>query len=356
MLGALAWTSGSVEGALCGVMIWLSVIFFAKTNAYQSPIGFVVSGAIPGLVVIGVVLVGPHAAHLHIVPVTAVLVIALAFAGEGVVRMLAARKRLNETQAMLRENEQRYRLLTDNTTDIIVRYDLSGRIEFASPSVVQLGYSPEEVVGQNIYDFAHPTERETHIEARKYVLTRGPQEPAERSEFQARKADGTYVWLESSPSPIRDEAGEVVGIMTAQRNVTARRAMEEELRRKTVEAEAAAMAKSEFLANMSHEIRTPLTSIIGFSRLLEGEAGLPATAQVYSGRIATASQGLLSVVNDILDFSKIEAGHLELDPHVFEPAAVCRRVGRTGRGARRPQRPIRRHQRLRGAPGRGERR
>jgi PAS domain S-box-containing protein len=321
VLGAMAWVSGSTEGALCAVMIWLSVIFFAKTNAYQSPIGFVVSGAVPGLVVLGVVLFAPHVAHLHMVPVTAVLLIALMFAGEGVVRMLAARKRLNETQAALRDNEQRYRLLTDNTTDIIVRYDLAGRIEFVSPSVQQLGYTPEQVVGQNIYSFAHPDERDAHIEARGYVMARAPLEPAERSEFQARRADGTYVWLESSPSPIRDETGEVIGIMTAQRNVTARRAMEEELRRKTVEAEAAAMAKSEFLSNMSHEIRTPLTSIIGFSRLLEAEAGLPATAQVYSGRIATASQGLLSVVNDILDFSKIEAGHIELDPHVFEPAA-----------------------------------
>ena len=320
VLGAMAWISGSIEGALCAVMIWLSVIFFAKTNAYQSPIGFVVSGAVPGLVAIGVVLFAPHVSHLRMVPVTAVMVIALAFAGEGVVRMLAARKRLNETQAQLRDNEQRYRLLTDNTTDIIIRYDLAGTIEFVSPSVRQLGYTPEQVVGQNIYGFAHPDEREAHIEARGQVMARGPLEPAERSEFRARRADGTYVWLESSPSAIRDEAGEVIGIMTAQRNVTARRAMEEELRRKTVEAEAAAQAKSEFLSNMSHEIRTPLTSIIGFSRLLEAETDLPATAQVYSGRIATASQGLLSVVNDILDFSKIEAGHIELDPHVFEPA------------------------------------
>ena len=109
--------------------------------------------------------------------------------------------------------------------------------------------------------------------------------------------------------------------MNAFRDVTARKALEEELERKRAEAEAAVVAKTEFLANMSHEIRTPLTAIIGFAGVLDKAQDLPEQAQFCASRIVTAGQALLTVVNDILDFSKIEAGQVELDPHPFDPSA-----------------------------------
>jgi len=322
VMGAMAWTSGTVEGAVCAILIWLSVIFFAQSNAHQSRAGFVVGGAIPGALMLAVVLFAPHAPHMHYLPVVATLLLCLIFAGEGVMRMVGARRRLDEAQTEMRSSEERYRLLTDNTTDIILRYTLDGVIEFVSPSVGQLGYSPEQIIGRRMDDFGHPDETDYNQQGRELAATVAARDIGERRQFRARKANGDFVWMESSPGPIRDEHGAVIGIMTAYRDITARRAMEEELRAKTLEAEAAAMAKSDFLSNMSHEIRTPLTSIIGFSGLLDTIVGLPDEARTYSSRIATAGQSLLSVVNDILDFSKIEAGHLELDPHPFDPAQM----------------------------------
>src|SRR5262249_45888415 len=76
----------------------------------------------------------------------------------------------------------------------------------------------------------------------------------------------------------------------------------------------------EFLANMSHELRTPLNAIIGYSELLEEEAG-----DVDGGRlvpdlqkIATAAKHQLSLINDILDLSKVEAGRMELELSDFD--------------------------------------
>jgi PAS domain S-box-containing protein len=222
-------------------------------------------------------------------------------------------------EAALSESEARYRMLADQATDIIVRYDTQGVIEYASPSVRQLGYAPEDLVGLSTAAFDHPDD---HARATAYrTASIEGQDGLDQEDTQVRRADGGWVWLQGKPSPMRDEAGNIVGVMTILRDVTARRTMEDELRRKHAEAESATVAKAEFLANMSHEIRTPLTGIVGFAGLLDKLEDLPETARTYASRINSGSQMLLSVVNDVLDFSKMEAGQLQMDPQPFDPGA-----------------------------------
>jgi PAS domain S-box-containing protein len=223
-----------------------------------------------------------------------------------------------QREQALRDSEQRYRMLTERATDMIIRYDPAGRIEFASPSVSQVGYAPGDLVGHNMAEFVHPDEDARSRENRDAITQGRELASDELHEFRARKADGAWIWLQGSPAPIRDEDGNILGAVTVLRDITARKAMEDELRRKRAEAEAAAVAKAEFMANMSHEIRTPLTGIIGFSGLMSHMEGLPETARAYVQRIITSGQTLLAVVNDILDFSKLEAGQVELDAHPFD--------------------------------------
>jgi signal transduction histidine kinase len=88
---------------------------------------------------------------------------------------------------------------------------------------------------------------------------------------------------------------------------------------------AASQHKSEFLANMSHELRTPLNAIIGYSELLEEEAGDLDGGRLVPDlqKIAVAAKHQLSLINDILDLSKVEAGRMELEVAAFDlPAAI----------------------------------
>jgi two-component system sensor histidine kinase/response regulator len=111
------------------------------------------------------------------------------------------------------------------------------------------------------------------------------------------------------------ESFERIGTMSAEimRNNDT---LEQKVRERTQEAEAANQAKSLFLANMSHEIRTPMNAILGFCHLaLRTE--LTQKQQDYLSKIQVASVSLLGVINDILDFSKIEAGKLSLERRPF---------------------------------------
>lgn len=100
---------------------------------------------------------------------------------------------------------------------------------------------------------------------------------------------------------------------------------QEHLRRANEDLERASRLKSEFLASMSHELRTPLNSILGFSDLLQRQAGGPLTPrQINHVRaIEKSGQHLLQLINDILDLSKIEAGKADLNLAAVSIQMLC---------------------------------
>ena len=96
-------------------------------------------------------------------------------------------------------------------------------------------------------------------------------------------------------------------------------------------ADLANKAKSTFLANMSHELRTPLNAIIGYSEMLEEEAGdikqqgfIPDLQKIRS-----AGKHLLGLINDVLDLSKVEAGKMTLFLEEFDVAKLVSEVAAT---------------------------
>jgi len=120
-------------------------------------------------------------------------------------------------------------------------------------------------------------------------------------------------------------------LVLAMEDVTERRAAEEEAARAREASDTANRTKSLFLANMSHELRTPLNAILGYSEMLQedaGERGLHAFVADLQ-RIHTAGQHLLALINDILDLSKIEAGKMDLFLERFDVAELVGEVAST---------------------------
>jgi PAS domain S-box-containing protein len=109
------------------------------------------------------------------------------------------------------------------------------------------------------------------------------------------------------------------------RDITSRKATEEQLVGAVNTARAASLSKSQFLANMSHEIRTPMNAILGMLTLLR-KTELTARQADYAAKSDGAARALLGLLNEILDFSKIEAGKMTLDPHPFSMDQLLRNL------------------------------
>ena len=91
--------------------------------------------------------------------------------------------------------------------------------------------------------------------------------------------------------------------------------LEEKVKERTLELEAANRAKSDFLASVSHELRTPLNAIIGFSQVLLNQhfGDLKDKQEEYVRDILESGKHLQSLINDVLDLSNIDAGKMELE-------------------------------------------
>jgi PAS domain S-box-containing protein len=212
-----------------------------------------------------------------------------------------------------RESEQRYRLLADNSSDMIA-LTRNGKRTYVSPAARRLyGYEPEELLGTAVESFVHPDDLPRLAAAGEQVRTTGEALVTYRS----RTKRGETVWIEASwrrfSSP--DEAAPELVVVA--RDVTQRVGNEEALRAAKEHADAANRAKSSFLAHMSHEIRTPMNGILGMNHLLLA-TGLNAEQREYATTIGDSASSLLRVIDDILDESKLEAGKVEIEHAVFD--------------------------------------
>ena len=210
--------------------------------------------------------------------------------------------------------EDRYRVMTEQASDIIMFYDPEGRILFASLALQNiLGRTPAEIETGHFVELTHPDDR-PQAQALREKLKPGEVRAAT---YRMRHRDGHYVWIESSVRGVFDEGSEEPkNIISVSRDVSERKADEMKMKAAREEAEAASKAKSAFLASMSHELRTPLNAIIGFSDIMRdemfGPIGNPRYSE-YVGLIRDSGQMLLDLIADILDTAKIEAGKMEMN-------------------------------------------
>ncbi|RQD74014.1 MAG: PAS domain S-box protein [Desulfonatronospira sp. MSAO_Bac3] len=212
----------------------------------------------------------------------------------------------------LREREEKYRALVDQSVEMIYLHDMEGRfIEVNAAAVSNTGYTREELLSMNVFDLH--TDQLSQEEVKNYWQSMLPGQSM-TVETEHHKKDGSVIPVEVKIGKIYYSNQE--HIMALVQDITERKQVHQELIARR-SAEEANRAKSRFLANMSHEIRTPMNAVLGFARMLENDPALPAKQAAQAGTIVRSGDHLLQLLNSILDMSRIEAGQSGLHPEDF---------------------------------------
>uniref|UniRef100_UPI0035CC49CC sensor domain-containing diguanylate cyclase n=1 Tax=uncultured Sphingomonas sp. TaxID=158754 RepID=UPI0035CC49CC len=130
----------------------------------------------------------------------------------------------------LRESEARYRLIADGSTDVILTLTLDGRIDYASPSIVELGgYDPASLIGAQAKMLVRPEDRARVAQAHRKALA----DPASTFivEYCGVQHSGAMIWCESHTRGITDEDNVVVGAVSVVRDISRHKKVEADLAR-----------------------------------------------------------------------------------------------------------------------------
>lgn len=216
----------------------------------------------------------------------------------------------------MREQESLLKSVIDAIPDLIYYKDLEGRLVCCNKAFAEsfAGKREEELFYQTNREYFRNPKELADVDLLEQDIIKNRK--ARSFDVKLKMADGHIGEFETIKAPNMDRWGNVRGVIGIAREITRRKAVEQELIEAKKAAEYASANKSQFLAKLSHEIRTPLSGIIGFINLLS-EYPLTKEQQRIIGEVKNASSLLMHVVNEVLDLSKIEAGRLTLENHSF---------------------------------------
>lgn len=133
-----------------------------------------------------------------------------------------------------KKSEEKYRLLAENSYDVIYLMDLTGKFTYVSPSCLRFsGFSPEEILHKSLDQVISPSSLPLLMEEMKKgleMIKSGTNSPINLIEIELLKKDGTTVWAEVSPQVILDENKKPIGFLGVSRDISKRRIVEQALR------------------------------------------------------------------------------------------------------------------------------
>ena len=126
---------------------------------------------------------------------------------------------LRKQELALRASEEKYRLLTEVTNDVIYMLDTQGNVTHISPQISRYGYTPEDVISHNFTEFLAEDDAARIVAGLNEAIS--SRKPTAMT-IKIRDKKGNYHWLEDNGSLISDSTGSVVSVSGILRDVTER--------------------------------------------------------------------------------------------------------------------------------------
>jgi PAS domain S-box-containing protein len=238
-------------------------------------------------------------------------------------RLQHAEAQQRETLQSLRTGEARYRTMVENADDLICRFLPDGRLSFVNDACCRVSQRAREgLVGHRLCEAFAGFDEATEAQ----LLADLHREGAAQVDRPGGQAGGRRRWYQWTVRAVHEPDGRPLEYQAVGRDITAHKraeqdlaqenvALEERVRDRTGELEAALRELESFSYAISHDLRAPLRSIDGFSRILVenadgGSAGRP---EELLGRIRQQAQQMGRLIDDLLTLARVSQADMNRD-------------------------------------------
>ena len=208
----------------------------------------------------------------------------------GVVQEITELKRVERA---LRESEQRFRALIENSADGFVLLDAHGKLLYSGPPI--LGYESQELRGRGVLDLIHPDERPGLPGAFAAFLERPG--AVVTSEHRVRHKNGSWRWIEAVGKNLLDDRV-IGGIVVNYRDVTERKRLDEQLRQ-TQKLESIGV----LAGGVAHDFNNLLTGVLGNATLALDLLGPEHAGRSHVEEVIKAAESAAHLTRQLLAYS-----------------------------------------------------
>ena len=250
---------------------------------------------------------------------------------------ITERKKVEKENSLLQEENNRnrniqlneaknlYRLLADNTIDLVCLHDLKMTFEYVSPSVkALLGLNPEDFIGKTPMDFAHPDDVEGMTNDMHDFISGNLITPIQ---YRYLNSTGEYVWLETIAKMVYEN--EIpVKIQTSTRDISIRKEAESVIEKTLKQERELNELRTNLVSTISHEFRTPMTTIRTSAELIEmyiEDQNCSNSNQLRKqiNRIIGEIDRIIELMNAVLIISKDDSKKTNYKPALFDLKELC---------------------------------
>lgn len=207
--------------------------------------------------------------------------------------------RLSDMVKMVEESESKYRLIAENTSDLIILMNNVERITYFSPShELLLGYQNADMENAEPCKFIHPDDI---CLFRRTIQGIFNNKVCQSMEFRIRHKQGHWIEFESRCMPVKGNEESIEHIVIISRDISERKKSEEVL----LQSEKLSIV-GELAAGVAHEIRNPLTTIKGFVQLYKKEN----SSIEYNDLLLSELERIETITSELLTLGKPQAVRL----------------------------------------------
>lgn len=265
------------------------------------------------------------AKNIAIVFIIAILILILVFIWVWSLRLQIKKKteKINLKNLELQKSEEKFRIITENSSDIIWHLDSNFILTYISPADERIrGFKKEEVIGKSLFSILKPEGiamiKEANIK-RLNSLDNAIRSAPAIYELEQLCKDGSWVWIEATAAAFYDLDGNISGYHGVSRNISERKKADLLLKERESQLRELNSTKDKLFSIIAHDLRSPFNAILGLSELLINNIKdyEVSKSEKYLKIINSSAENTLTLLDNLLTWAKAQTGE-----NIFKPEKI----------------------------------